>query len=178
MRFGSVAAQSIYPSATWFNNNINSFSEWSSSCLIKPIYQPRITIAEFDLEDANDSSKTKEFDSFYAISNIIGELIFIDGSNNKISEQTEYLKSYKIKLEESKSGIVTTVHETDWLYPNSYTPNNFSYAVPYLYKTDGSKYRITISYITNNLYENSDYFMFQLSDFSIYSIDASLAVEE
>jgi len=96
MRFTSKSAATP-PSngtelATWLYNNMQYFSEWSKVCLIKGIEQPHISIRGFD-----DTENNQETVLTSPMVEIIGELAY---ANNNL-EETEYLKSYNIKLYEA-----------------------------------------------------------------------------
>ena len=94
--------------ATWLANNIDYFSEWSSVCLIRGISRPIITIRGLQ---QNSSVKLNT-----PLVNVVGNLRFTD-------QETEYLKSYNIKLLQG-SAVLT---ESGDIYTNSYNPNEFNY---------------------------------------------------
>ena len=64
------------------------FSEWSKVCLIKGIEQPHISIHGFD-----DTENNQETVLTSPMIDVIGELVY-----PKNSTESEYLKSYNIKL--------------------------------------------------------------------------------
>ena len=80
---------------------------------------------------------------------MIGKLSFSE------STETEYLKSYNIKILNGENEEL--LFNSGDIYPT--VKNEFNYVLPYAL-TDGDTYFLEVSYTTNNLYQNSQKFKF------------------
>lgn len=108
IRLTSVNAPSMTgssPSSSWLNDNIDSFSEWSTVCLIRAISAPSLNIL-------NISKDTLQ------VPNITGQLEFAD------KEETEGIDCYRIVLRATSQAISTLgqrviVEDSNFIYPNT-----------------------------------------------------------
>lgn len=137
MRFTHIDAAEvslIAPQAIdgWLAANINSFSEWSTVCLIRGISTPQLAVSGFTIENGEIS-----WANYNPI--IYGTLSF------KNEEETEKLKSYQIKLYDKNNNLLTN---SGIQYTNT---NNFSYGLNYNFIA-GTAYKFTIECTTMNLY--------------------------
>lgn len=145
IRFGDIVLPSSSPSASWVNDNIDHFSEWSKVCLIKGIEQPLIHI------NTLESTGTTTF--FVPPTEFIGKLYYEQNAN--IEKET--LKSYNINIY-TTSGQKSIV-KTEQIYTNQYNPNEFYYQL--LYDLDKQvNYTLAFNYTTNNLYKATENFQF------------------
>lgn len=120
LRFTSISASNPPDSdsgkelatATWLYNNMQFFSEWSKVCLIKGIEKPIINIRGFDTTEVNQDIILTS-----PLVQIIGELTY---ANNSV--ETEYLKSYNIKLYQSNN-MENALIESGEIYTNPHNPN-------------------------------------------------------
>lgn len=146
-RFTGVTAQDISlatPQAinSWLSANLEHFSEWSSVCLIRGISNPTVNIQSFD----------ENVETEWLMSNIelLGNITFAD------DKETEYLKSYQIKLYNSDNELLT---DTGLLYTNRENPNEFKYTFKYFFENE-SHYYFTFEYETQNLYKDKKSYNF------------------
>lgn len=150
--------------ASFLNENLSNFSEWSTVCLIRPISKPTLTFENFS--DSALSVKRLENGTGY----LRGQISFED------SQESEYLKSYRIKIYEgeTKDGN-KIVLDSGIVYTDAYSPNAFSY----LYNInliEGITYLLVFEYITNNLYQETSQFAFMLANYRFKYPEATLTV--
>ena len=167
LRFTSINA-SDPPSegrqlATWLFDNMQYFSEWSKVCLIKGIEQPHISIRGFD--DTQDNQKTVLTNPMI---DIIGELTY--AQNNGI--ETEYLKSYNIKLYQANNTTNILLDSGD-IYTNPHNPNELNYEVSYDL-LDGVDYILALTYTTNNLFSQTINYTFTILEYGVDELNASI----
>lgn len=138
----------------YLNDNLESFSEWSTVCLIR-----FISPATFNLSGGGITSFTSSINTIHQTSLIInGEYIKTKSIANPIpalmkngTQDNEYLSSYKIQiLNDSKEEVLFDSGEQSL---NIHNPNHFSYRIPYYFENGFDGY-LRLSYITANLYEN------------------------
>jgi hypothetical protein len=136
-----AAPQSI---DAWLTENLQYFSEWSTVCLIRGISIPTLTIKDFD-------GGITEIYSTIANTQIVGRLNFANENEN------ETLSYYNIKLYDRLDNLLL---DSGNIYTNGYTdPNTIYYDLNYSLNVQESYY-FTLTYVTSNLYENSQDFTF------------------
>jgi len=74
--------------SSWFEDHLTDFSEWSKACVIRPISTPSLSLNNF----SETGQQTSEIMLSNPLVDIIGRLTF------ESKEETEYLKSYNIKI--------------------------------------------------------------------------------
>ena len=140
IRFG----QSSLPDSitgNWVNDSINSFSEWSSVCLIKGISQPLISITDL-ISNSNINSVTLD----HSLTLLTGHLSY------NILGETETLKSYNIIIKKSSNNDI--IIKSGEILTNQYNPNKFSYEI----KQDlqqNVNYILQFNYTTISLYNQT-----------------------
>ena len=141
IRFTSIEASDFVeeqPIASWFTENLEYFSEWSTVCLIKGIEQPEILLTGLTTSDINIlTSPTLS---------VVGELHYADVTNL----EKEFLKYYQIILKQEGAIIVDSGNVFTDPYSN---PNEINYTLKY-YLEQGVNYTMELIYTTNNLYTN------------------------
>lgn len=115
------------PKSTWLSENLDSFSEWSTVCLIKPIVIPTVKV---------------KLDTIYKSDTLIYSAKLLFNNSNSINE--EYLSSYKLTLkkelyEKTIQGFPKELNEINEVFPQELVTGNYS---------------ITLEYYTNNNYSN------------------------
>lgn len=147
---------------SWLSTNLSLFSEWSSVCLIRGISVPRLEIE--GLEPSAESILWTNSDS-----RVVGKLTFAD------SEETETLKSYRIKL--YKNTTDELISDSGLQYTSAYIDvNQFVYTFPYEL-LDGNEYRLTVEYTTMNLYSQTDEYIFSVIQNSGERLNATIFAE-
>ena len=124
--------------AGWLSQYQASFSEWSTVCLIRAISKPALLLRGFD----SDSSIESTVFTSPAI-DFIGKLTFED------PQETEYLKSYQIKVIDTL--INTQIFDSGIVYTNEFNPNEINYSLKANIE-DGVPYAVEFTYTTNNMY--------------------------
>jgi hypothetical protein len=81
---------------------------------------------------------------------LLGNITFAD------DKETEYLKSYQIKLYDNEDNLLT---DTGLLYTNKENPNEFKYTFKYFFD-NGTHYYFTFEYETQNLYKEKKIYRF------------------
>ena len=141
--------------ASFFREDTEYFSEWSTVCLIKPVYAPQFYIDNFYYQGINNKINDKtEFITYNRLADFIG--IY----NTKIAEQEEssqILKSWSLTLIDQTEN--KTIKSGDLLASAyNYTSGTASlvlqYSLPYEFK-EHNKYTIIFSIITRNGYTDS-----------------------
>lgn len=135
LRFSSIAGSNPI-TATWINSNLDKFSEWSNICLIRGISNPTITLMNGQLTQGSSSSIAD-------LSILTGKLSFSESS------ETQYLKSYKVKI--YNSGGSTVLWDSDIIYADNYAVNQINTPIPWKLNR-GTSYVLKFSYTTNNSY--------------------------
>lgn len=157
IRFGDIAAPAS-PTATWVNDNINHFSEWSKVCLIKGIEQPHILINTLDQEGLTTF--------FIPPTEFVGRLYY--EQNAGIEKQT--LKSYNIDI---YKGNHNTVIKSDQIYTNQYSPNEIYYELSYDLERQ-INYTLVFNYTTSNLYKETVQFQFKIAQQATNDLNATI----
>lgn len=138
--------------ASWINNNLTHFSEWSRVTLIRGISKPTLLVKGF-----NDVAKTDVNQSSIISNKILqsfsGELTFDD------PREEEYLKYIRIKIYKTiDRESHEPVFDSGEVYSSEYSPNEFFYVVKYVLE-EAVQYTIHMDYMTINGYtppENED----------------------
>ena len=145
---------------TWLNleENLSSFSEWSTVCLIRGISQPSLQL--LDLEQNVDEQIVTS-----TVLDIIGKINFED------SNETDYLKNYRLEFYDSENNLF---FDSGDVYIDSYAKvNEINYKMKKALK-DGEDYTLKVSFTTYNLYTTSNTFLFTVLENSIEKIDATV----
>lgn len=151
LRFTSTNAENIVlqpPQAisAWLSQNIQHFSEWSRSCLIRGISQPIINL--------NNLIKNKTVTLDTPLAKVIGELSFQDAA------QTDYLTEYNIKIYvNDKIGLQNIIFDSGTIYPND---NNIECNILYSFLKE-IDYTLCLSYKTSCLYSQQIFYYFNMS---------------
>lgn len=149
--------------ASWLSNNQAYFSEWSTICLIKSIYEVQFYLNGFPTEEnENDLVFTSELNTFIGGINFIGA---INGTQEK-------LKSYQIIISKNEE----IYYDSGECYPNKINSNEFNHTVTKLLE-DGSHYDLKISYLTSNGYSNSKNYTFTIIQNTIEAMDVAISAE-
>lgn len=144
---------------SWLSKNLDTFSEWSTVCLIRGISIPELTVQDFDMGSATDIYDT------VINTQIIGQLTFAD------ENETETLRSYRIKVFDENYSLV---FDSDEQFANQFTDvNNFNYAIKYWFKVN-NHYYATIYYTTQNLYSDKYDFEFNVIPAPAQDFDFSI----
>lgn len=129
--------------------NQQYWSEWSTGCLVKGIYQPIINTASTNI--TNSVNYYQQFVDLFA------ELQWYDPVSSSIIQDNytyETLQSYEIKifLEHDNSSILLV--DSGLLYPSELDKSKLQiyYKIPYKFEV-GSRYKITIDYTTSGNYQ-------------------------
>lgn len=174
IRFTSAAAPApptktvdgviTYPIATWINDNLSLFSEWSTVCLIRPISKPVLYLNGFD-SDTNQAAFT------------LGDIGLV-GSVSFNDEDTEYLKSYRVKLYDSNENLIK---DSGQIYASRYANvNQINYDYQYSFQQN-MNYYIDVSITTNNLYSTNDKpnrYTFMITEYSYDKLEATISAEK
>ena len=163
IRFTGIGADSVPDAgkiASWLANNQPYFSEWSTVCIIKGIEQPLIYIKGFDNSDDQITFNT---DTIHFVGNMYYE------ANSELEK--EYLKSYQIDIYNNSDNEL--VYSSGIIYTEIYNPNEINYIFPYLFE-DGTIYRAVITYTTNNEYQGSVSYIFNIIIIRIDNLNATI----
>ena len=110
IRFTSAAAPApptktvdgvvTYPIATWINDNLHLFSEWSTVCLLRPISKPVLSLNGFETD-------TKE--ATFTLGNIwlVGSVSFEDSDTEYLTGLKKSIKIYEDLLTQTDIKIIT-----------------------------------------------------------------------
>lgn len=130
IRFSEIQASSISD----LNNNLDKFSQWSTVCIIKPIYVP--------LFDVTNIEKQSDSDNFYITTNQFADFTMLYNPNNNGQTSTEILDKWKIQLYQGNNLLQTS----DWQIVQSYnyapktSALNLSYSLPYEFSVSQDVY--------------------------------------
>lgn len=162
----ALPEQYSYIKESWYNSNINSFSQWSQVILIKGITKPVLEL--------NDFSKNLDEESFTLQDiYVTGRVYFPDKDDN------EYLKKYKIQLyTENKEKKLQSSGE---IYSNAYNNiNGINYKIKYnLDNNNNGAFLLVVSLQTNNLYKETYTFPFNvdLVQYTVLSSDIRISAD-
>ena len=156
LRFTSQSATNVdlsFPQAIdyWLNSkaNLSEFSEWSTVCLVRGISVPILSIVGLDA-NADETILTS------TLIDIIGKIDFRD------SIETDYLKSYQIKIYDSNQEVII---DSGTIYTDNYVAiNEINYSINQALK-DGDIYTLEILFTTYNLYSEINSFIFTISTY-------------
>lgn len=165
LRFSTVLSPEGKIMSSFLNNNLSNFSEWSTVCLIRAISKPTLNFENFSTSTSSSIRRLENGTGY-----LRGQLSFED------SLESEYLKSYQIKIYEGESiNNQNLVLDTGIIYTDSYSPNTFSY----LYNInliEGITYLLDFNYTTNNLYQGIERFIFSLAQYRFKYPEGSLTI--
>lgn len=156
LRLTSTNAQSISLStpqqiSTWLNQNMQHFSEWSRSCLIRGISKPIITINNL-IKDQTVTLNTPLF-------KITGQLNFQD------SGQTDYLMEYNAKIyvnNQLELSSKTMIYDSGTIYPEDQAVNTIDCDLLYSFSKEVN-YILQFSYKTSCLYSQQIFYYFNIN---------------
>ena len=158
-----IKFEKITEENSWFENHLLDFSEWSKACVIKPISSPSLTLNNF----SEVGQQTSEIMLSNPLIDVIGKITF------ESKEETEYLKSYNVKILDGETQEV--LFNSDDIYPIA--KNEFNYTLPYGL-IDGNTYFLQLSYTTNNLYQNNKKFKFIVIEYyGTDTLNAAISTE-
>lgn len=158
LRFSSEKYTGANLTEDWLILNKDYFSEWSRVCLIKAIDKPKLQLRGF-------SNKTVSFTT--STIDLIGSLVFYSGDRLTTSE-SEYLQSYEVII---KTDSGEEVYRSEIIHTNAFAPNQINYTIPYGF-LEGIRYILTVSYVTNNGYRNSEDYSFSIITSGINKMNA------
>lgn len=150
-----------YPIATWINDNLSLFSQWSTVCLLRAISKPIIRLNGFELDSQQTTFTLGDVE-------VVGTVTFQDGDN-------QFLKSYRIKLYDYNENLLKDSGE---IYANKYQGVNqiqYNYNYPF---QQNITYYIDVIITTNNLYTNAsnpDRHSFVITDIGYDTLDATIS---
>ena len=159
LRFTSVNADAISlqtPQAiqTWLSGNMQYFSEWSRSCILRGISKPTLIL--------NDLNKNETVELDAPLSKLMGRLEFQDDN------QTDYLSEYNIKIYVNYTGSYnpsanTKVYDSGSIYLDKKTANNIiDCDIKYAFLQD-TTYFMDFYYRTSCLYSQKISYSFTIN---------------
>lgn len=157
IRFDDLAGDATEaPNASWVNNHLDNFSEWSTVCLIKPISLPKIELTNGWRSESAEQSILNS-----TTLTVAGGLIFVDSDEEdnyiKVLDEDETLRSYFMTLRKmsGSEGEGEIIETSGVKYVPANGPQN---TFTYTFKTeleDQASYSVQINYTTRNLYQPS-----------------------
>jgi len=126
----------------WLINYEDSFSEWSTVCLIRGIATPTIEINGLE-EDSSIILSNSDVE-------LVGSVVFSD------STEQDTLSKYTVIIEDSKGN---QVYEAEEYTADNEAPNEINHELKYNF-TVGNTYTLTITITTANDYTKSSSFSF------------------
>ena len=150
LRFSSIEAGVANENipASYFTINLNSFSEWSTVCIIKGIAQPIIEL----------SNLSKDEENIFTTSTLTvkGRMSY-DADSNLESER---LKQYELTILKNNDIII----ESGIQYVNQISQvNEINYTFKYQLE-NSENYQLKLKYITNNLYTETILYNFIVNE--------------
>ena len=163
LRFSSIAGNS---SASFFTDNIDNFSEWSTVCIIKPINAPLFYIQDF--YTGRDPQQDDQNNFYYSLADFVGVY--------KQKESSQILRYWRLRLLDSAYNAEQNLLDIDkfTLADSGKTLNSssnynigdgsvvISCSLPYELKK-GQRYKLLFQIETRNGYENSVLYSFDCS---------------
>ena len=135
---------------SWLSSNLDSFSEWSSVCLIKGINLPIIKLKSF-----SDNVGQDEIGTVFTVPSIV-----VTGRVDFGEDEDETLKSYSVKIYNNISELILDSGE---IYTDQYSsPNQINYPLNINFKEKIS-YKMVFTITTKNLYSLTKYYNFAIS---------------
>ena len=144
----------------WLNSkaNLSQFSEWSTVCLVRGISVPRLNIVGLD-QNADETILTS------TLVDIVGKISFTN------SEETDFLKSYQIKIYDSFGELVI---DSGLIHTDNYRAiNELNYAINRSLK-DGDVYKLQVIFTTYNLYSEMNEYVFTILENGIEKIEGTI----
>lgn len=143
---GVISLQTPQAISSWLSQNMQHFSEWSRSCLIRGISEPTINL--------NNLTKNETITLDTPLAKVVGELTFQD------NEQTDYLMEYNIKIYvNDKIGLQDIVFDSGTMYSDN---NSINCDILYSFLKETS-YTLCFSYKTSCLYSQQIFYYFNIS---------------
>lgn len=166
IRFTSSEVKSNIPQQgqkadQWLNQNLSSFSEWSTVVLIRPISKPTLILNSF-----NKQSTLTTF--------TLSDIIIAGKVNFDIGDQ-ETLKSYRIKIyDQLKNNIL---QDSENIYTDPYSNNNqIKYKCKYNFEKNAD-YVLEIQFLTQNLYSWLEEYNFQVDIINYTTFEADISAK-
>ena len=156
IRFDS--SSSTPKDTSYFINNRQFFSEWSSVCLIKAIPQIQIGMTDFDITYTDiDKNNSKIRKVQPGVVPITGD-ITCDG---------ETLQKYKIQIINNNTGEI--LDKTDWVYTsNNIEPNKIYWLADTTNAKADDILDVIIDFVTKNQYSFSKTYQMKISNFDTF----------
>lgn len=130
----------------WIIDNENSFSEWSTVCLIQGISQPTLKLKNFnELINGNETIFTS------ANNYLVGKVSF---------EDEEELSFYQVFIY-NRNELTTPIYTSGIVYTNAYNPNEINHFINYAF-IDGEQYLMEFTYTTKNGFQETQSFAFSI----------------
>ena len=135
---------------SWLSSNLDSFSEWSTVCLIKGINLPIINLRSF-----SENVGENEIGTVFAVPSIV-----VTGNVDFGEDEDEVLKSYSIKI---YNNINELILDSGDIYTDQYSsPNQINYPLNINFK-EKSSYKMEFTITTKNLYSLTKFYNFAIS---------------
>ena len=135
---------------SWLSSNLDSFSEWSTVCLIKGINLPIINLRSF-----SENVGENEIGTVFAVPSIV-----VTGNVDFGEDEDEVLKSYSIKI---YNNINELILDSGDIYTDQYSsPNQINYPLNINFK-EKSSYKMEFTITTKNLYTLTKFYNFAIS---------------
>lgn len=156
------------PSAYFFSTNTKYFSEWSTVCLIRGIYQP-----EFTILDLNEDKIGSNMQSL----TIIGHTSTFVGTYHN-DEPSELLKTWRLRVYAAEdTDRLNALTDSGIITVNSYDfKESITYTFPYLFEV-GARYTLVVDIVTKNLYSESKNFTFSMISYNEYALEGYLSAK-
>lgn len=156
-------SEEIISDISELTSKLSKFSQWSTVCLIKPIYPPYINITNI-----NGTSINTQFADFVMTYSVVNPI-----NTNKVSSQI--LDKWKIDLLEGNNLLVSSDWQQVGVY--NYTKGtdviNLSCLLPYQLET-GTTYTVQFSIKTKGGYEKTEIYSCTFSGWDGNRIEGSL----
>lgn len=177
LRLSSISSSNTSGNTDFYSSNINSFSEWSTVCIIKPIQAPEFYINDFYTGQAPQQG---DQNNFYAnLADFVGVY--------KQKDSSESLKCWRMRLlsdsyNEQKDSLNIesyTLADSGIVLNNArnYNLNDssviISCSLPYQF-SDGARYKLLYEIFTKNGYEGSILYSFTCNITNIDSLQGTL----
>ena len=137
----------------WLNNNANSFSEWSTVCIVKAIGEINYKIPFFGIDTSKSKNKINNSNTIYTEYNFTTLQLF--GSFDRKEDKSELIHSYNFILYDNDNNIIENSGDI-YINKNDINIDSFSY----IFKTEFEEnkiYKLAFKYITINGYEDGFY---------------------
>ena len=151
IRFSGIEAPSLNPPASWYTENLSSFSEWSTICIIKAIKQPVISLKTSGMILSDSATTTIPVKTLQ----VIGSLSY-DGATGL---EAETLDHYNLTIKKNSVTIISS----EEIYTNQFSnANEINYT--FKKKLDNGTYNLIINYTTMNGYKGSKTYSIKIDE--------------